>query len=407
MRPLYIFLFLVSFPLTNLFSQEDVVIGKRFKIQSEVLNEERTYTVHLPNRFDSFDTSYPVIYLLDGRGHFLHTSGITDFLAAGGRMPAVIVVAIENTNRTRDLTPEQTIKDVDEFKNIEGSGGADNFLKFIETELMPEINKTYKPAPYSILIGHSFGGLFATYAFLNKPKLFQAYIALSPSLWFNDQDLSKNLKPFFEKYNTERIRFYMTIGNEGGTMLGGAYKLIGEFEDHSEKHPETKIKYKFEPMFTETHGTIPHRGTYNGLEFIFQDYKYDEPKSPDDFDRFGGRKGFVDYLVKHSKDISELYGFEISSESIVNEWGYQFLSAPMNGFKEVGIYAFETNVKNYPNSANVYDSLADGYARLGKTEKAKENYKKAIELAKKSDHPVLEASTKKLEALNVESTKKD
>ncbi|WP_228853404.1 alpha/beta hydrolase-fold protein [Aegicerativicinus sediminis] len=398
-----LFSFLV-FTSSLIIAQEDVVIGKRFKIKSEVLNEERTYTVHLPNRFNSFDTAYPVIYLLDGRTHFLHTSGITDFLAGGSRMPAAIVVAIENTNRTRDLTPEQTIIDNDESNVIQGSGGADNFLKFIETELMPEINKTYSPAPYNILIGHSFGGLFATYAFLNKPKLFQAYIALSPSLWFNDQNLSKNMKPFFDKYNKERIRYYMTIGNEGGTMLGGVYKLIGEFEDHSEKHPETNIKYKFEPMFTETHGTIPHRGTYNGLEFIFQDYKYDEPKSPEDFDRFGGRKGFVDYLVKHSQDISELYGFEISSEPIVNEWGYQFLSAPMDGFKEVGIYAFETNVKNYPNSANVYDSLADGYARLGKIEKAKENYKKAIELAKKSDHPVLEASTTKLEALERESS---
>ena len=407
MRPLYVFLFLITYLTNSSLAQEDVVIGKRYKINSKVLNEERTYTVHLPNRFNSFDTKYPVIYLLDGRSNFLHTSGITDFLSDGRRMPQVIVVAIENTNRTRDLTPEQTIKDEDEFKNVEGTGGADNFLTFIETELMPEINTTYNTASYNILIGHSLGGLFATYALVNKPKLFQAYVSLSPSLWFNDQSLVKDLDSYFDTNYKEPIRFYMTMGNEGGTMLGGAYKLIGAFEDHSEKHPDTNIKYKFEPMFAETHGTIPHRGTYNGLEFIFQDYKYDEPNSPDDFVRFNGRKGYIDYLVQHSKDISKLYGFEISSEPVVNEWGYQFLGAPMEGFKEVGIYAFETNVKNYPNSANVYDSLADGYSRLGKVEEAKKNYKKAIEIATKTSHPVLEVSQKKLEALERESSGKE
>src|SRR6185503_18883049 len=116
-----------------------------------------------------------------------------EFLVQNGRMSDLIVVGVTNTDRTRDLSP---VKSSD--KNAAGelqfptSGGADNFLKFFETELIPEIEKKYRVQPYRILAGHSLGGLFAIHAMIAKPGLFNSYVAVSPALqWENAEALKR------------------------------------------------------------------------------------------------------------------------------------------------------------------------------------------------------------------------
>jgi predicted alpha/beta superfamily hydrolase len=162
--------------------------GARVAIKSEVLGEERVILIRTPPGYERNGQRYPVLYLTDGDAHLGHTSGTIEFLSRNGRMPEMIVVAITNTDRTRDLTPTNASMlrpDGTEMK-FPTSGGADKFLKFIETELIPKIEKDYRTQPYRVFAGHSFGGLFAIHSFLTRPESFNAYIAVSPSMqWDN------------------------------------------------------------------------------------------------------------------------------------------------------------------------------------------------------------------------------
>src|SRR6266478_3558767 len=130
----------------------------KLTVRSNVLGEDRTILVRTPPGYDANKLAYPVLYLTDGDAHIAHTASTVEFLARNGRMSEMIVVGITNTDRTRDLTPTKaTGANAAQFPT---AGGADNFLKFIETEVIPEIEKRYRVQPYRVLAGHSFGGLF-------------------------------------------------------------------------------------------------------------------------------------------------------------------------------------------------------------------------------------------------------
>ena len=95
--------FCVPGPLRAQETHSPYVIGTTRQLHSDVLGEDRQLIIHLPQGYERGQQQYPVMYLLDGDAHFHHTTGITHFLTRGGYMPAMIVVAIPNTDRTRDL----------------------------------------------------------------------------------------------------------------------------------------------------------------------------------------------------------------------------------------------------------------------------------------------------------------
>ena len=133
---------------------------------------DRPYLIYEPP--GARDGPLPVIVLLDGDAHFHHTTGIVRFLVDQGRMPPALVVAVPNTtDRTRDLTPP-ILSDTALRTATPTAGGADRMLRFLADELLPEVARHYGTAPFRILIGHSFGGLFAAYALLIRPDVFQA-----------------------------------------------------------------------------------------------------------------------------------------------------------------------------------------------------------------------------------------
>ena len=183
-----------------------VTIGQRYTIASKTLGEDRPYWVYLPGSYDS-DTSgsqfYPVMYLLDGDWHFPSASGVVQFMSSGingnVQIPELIIVAIPNTNRTRDLTPSHTTIgfDGEEAEFLQASGGGDAFLEFVRTELFPKIESDYRTTPHRILVGHSFGGVLVLHALLDAPDMFQSYIAIDPSLWWDDQLLVRQAEKIF------------------------------------------------------------------------------------------------------------------------------------------------------------------------------------------------------------------
>jgi len=342
-----------------------VVIGKEVLIQSKVLNEDRVMLIYLPDDYRLSNKTYPVLYLLDGGFHFHHTSGIVQFLSAQGIIPEMIVVAITNVDRNRDFSPTHVDR-------IPTSGGAGKFLSFLTEELIPYVDQNYRTQDFDILVGHSFGGTFATYTLLEKPDIFEAYIAISPYLHYDNQHLIKDAETKIKSDYGKDVQFYMTLGNEP-PYIPSLTKLDSIINTKSPNN----FYFTYIQMIDEDHGSIPHLSIYNGLQSIYSDWRIP-------------RDVFIDGLAsieKHYQKISKKYGTKIEvSENTINILGYYYLNN--EEFKKA-IKVFKENVNRFPNSSNVYDSLGEAYEKNNKIKKAEKNYQKAVEIGEKENHPFL------------------
>ncbi|NND08506.1 MAG: hypothetical protein HKN87_19165 [Saprospiraceae bacterium] len=129
----------------------------------------------------------------------------------------------------------------------------------------------YRTERYKLLIGHSFGGLFVLHTLVNHPGIFNSYLAIGPSLWWDDQRLViHQMDSFLLNQKDLRGHVYMTMGNEGGSMLGGTWKFTALLEERGSK----ELLWKFDLMPDQTHGSVVHLSTYNGLEYIFKDWSF-------------------------------------------------------------------------------------------------------------------------------------
>ena len=259
-------LFLSFCFLTNLlFAQgkednQNIVIGKTDSIQSKILGEQRKIWVHVPD--GSANQKYPVVYLLDGDGHFSSVVGMIQQLSSinGNTMcPKMIVVGIPNTDRTRDLTP--THIDADPAMMMDSafaktSGGGENFIAFMEKELMPYIEAKYPTAPYKMLIGHSFGGLTVMQTFTHHTDLFNSYICIDPSMWWDKEKLLKQTQQALAEKKFEGKSLYLGIANtmEEGMDINKVQKDTSEETRHIrsilklqaalEKNNQNGLKYR-------------------------------------------------------------------------------------------------------------------------------------------------------------------
>ncbi len=358
------------------FAQPATGTVKTITLKSAVLGEDRIVLVRTPAGYETNKLSYPVLYMTDGDAHMGHTASTIEFLTRNGRIPDLIVVGITNTDRTRDLTPvKATNKNAAGELQFPTSGGADNFLKFMETELIPQIEKQYRVQPYRILAGHSLGGLFAVHAMIAKPGVFNSYVAVSPSLqWENGEEL-KRAEDFLKNQKEMKATLFVSLGNEPGA--------IGEsFDSFRDLLSKTSIKgfdWQAERMDDEDHGSVVLRSHYFGLRKVYEGWQ--GPRDPKSGAVVGGLKG----ADEHYKKLSEKFGYSIPApENLINQIGYQFL---FDGKPEDAIAAFKANVERYPMSANVYDSLAEAYERGGRIDLAEPLYDKARVLGQQNNDP--------------------
>jgi predicted alpha/beta superfamily hydrolase len=246
-----------------------IVIGEMVKLQSAVLNEERTLQISLPNRYWNSLERYPVIFVLDGEGQFAQAVGAVRFLGKVNKMPQAIVVGIPNTNRNRDLSP--TTSNPEDRKKNPDCGGADRFLAFLTEELRPYIDEKYRTWPFRILFGHSLAGLFAVHTFLNSPDAFGAHIASSPALWWDNNSEVRSAEEFLAENPDRRGLLFFSHGQEVELMT----KSIAPLARVLQNRPQRNLEWKFKIFTEENHESSPHLAIYNGLEFIYQGWKFD------------------------------------------------------------------------------------------------------------------------------------
>lgn len=349
---------------------------KRLTLMSAVLGEERIVLVRTPAGYETNKVSYPVLYMTDGDAHIGHTASTIEFLTRNGRISDLIVVGVTNTDRARDLSPvKSTARNAAGELQSPTSGGADNFLKFFETELIPEIEKQYRVQPYRILAGHSLGGLFAIHTMISKPGLFNSYVAVSPSLQWENSEALKRAEAFFKNQKEMKVSLFVSLGDEPGA-IGEAYK---SFTDLLSKTNIKGFEWQAEHMTDEDHGSLVLRSHYSGLRKVYEGWQ--APRDPQN----GRVTGGLPAAEAHYKKLSEKFGYSIPvPENLINQIGYQHL---FDGKAEEAIAVFKTNVERYPNSANVYDSLAEAYERGGRLDLAEPLYDKARVLGEQNNDP--------------------
>ena len=345
----------------------------KLTIKSSVLGEDRTILVRTPPGYETNKLAYPVLYMTDGDAHIGHTSSTIEFLVRNGRMSEMIVVGITNTDRTRDLTPTKaTGPNAAQFPT---AGGADNFLKFIETEVIPEIEKRYRVQPYRVLAGHSFGGLFAVHVLITRPELFNSYVAVSPSLQWSDEATLKRAEEFFKTRKELHTTLFTSLGNEPGDIGKG----FEQFKQLLAKNQIKGFEWEAQQMADEDHGSVVLRSHYFGLRKVYEGWQM--PRDP----ATGAVAGGLKAADEHYKWLTQKFGYSIPTpENLINQIGYQDL---LGGNPDGAIATFKSNVERYPNSANVYDSLAEAYEKSNRLELARPLYEKAQALGKQNNDP--------------------
>ena len=345
----------------------------KLTIKSNVLGEDRVILVRTPAGYDKNKLSYPVLYMTDGDAHMAHTAATVEFLSRNGRMSELIIVGITNTDRTRDLTPTKAVGP--DAGTAPTAGGADKFLKFIETELIPEIEKNYRVQPYRILAGHSLGGLFAVYTMITRPELFKSYVAVSPSLQWSDEATLKQAEEFLKTRKELNATLFTSLGNEPG-HIGDSFEL---FKQALAKSQIKGFEWEAEQLKDEDHGSVVLRSHYMGMRKVYDGWQMPRDAATGAYE--GGLKG----VEEHYQKLTAKFGYPIPvPESVINQLGYQYLQA---GKSEEAIAAFKVNIERYPNSANVYDSLGEAYERGGRIDLATPLYEKAQTLGKQNNDP--------------------
>ncbi len=246
------------------------VLGVTDELYSKQLGEKRILNIYLPEGYNEKDTiHYPVIYLLDGGADedFIHVAGLVQFNSFEwiNRVPKSIVVGIANTDRKRDLSFTTTLaKDKETYPT---TGGSARFMAFIETELQPYIERNYKTNNTKTLIGESLGGLFATEVLFKKPYLFNHYILVSPSVWWDNGSLLKCKPAIISQHTT----VYIAVGKEGKTP--GAIPRVMETDartlyDKVRLMKNTKVYFDYLP--NESHATIGHQAILNAFKLVYK-----------------------------------------------------------------------------------------------------------------------------------------
>ncbi|MBN1650012.1 MAG: hypothetical protein JW857_01715 [Bacteroidales bacterium] len=349
---------------------EQIVIGTKHHLHSNILNEDREFWISLPESYSDEASSYkryPVLIVLDGDAHFRSITGMVNYMSSGYnnnmRIPEMIIVAVQNVNRRRDFTPDKIIT-----TRENDSGGGERFLSFLENELIPELDKKYRTEPYRILFGHSLGGLLATHAYMKENTAFNAFIAVDPSFGTWDSETMDKKLDSLTGQSFERF-IYIATANWGKRNIRNRDRHVRLYESLNSKC-KGELPAKLEYFENENHGSVPTIAFYNGISAIFKDYGiyYRDVES-------------AEQLTKHFQTLSERLHWDFSPpEALVNRIGYRMLQSRNASDRAKALSFFLLNTENFPDSYNAFDSLAEAYEVLGDKANAINNYKKSLKL---------------------------
>ncbi|MCR9051259.1 MAG: alpha/beta hydrolase [Phaeodactylibacter xiamenensis] len=235
---------------------DQVPIHKSITIHSRFVGEERVINIWMPPGYEDGGKAFPVLYMPDGGigEDFPHIANTLSELITSNKIEPVLLVGIENTERGRDLTGESKV-DAHEKYGIPMADGAKNFRAFILEELVPEIERNYQTTGEKGIIGESLAGLFVVETFLLQPGAFEFYIAMDPSLWWNDNFLVKNAAAYLTEVPDGSRKLWFA-----GSNTTDIFEYTRQFAELLEREQPKGLDWKYSDEPDEKHHTI-FRGT--------------------------------------------------------------------------------------------------------------------------------------------------
>ncbi|WP_169718977.1 alpha/beta hydrolase-fold protein [Aequorivita capsosiphonis] len=388
-NPIYLLLFTSLFSL-NTFSQE-ISIGKRDKLHSEILQEDREFSVYFPPSYNTtVKEKYPVLYILDGDYNFQYVAGLLELQGAISEIiPEMILVAIsgKGTNEYRKNCKPQV-------KGVADSGNAEEMARFIEKELIPYVNKNYKTADYKILGGHSVGGIFVINTAINHPDLFNNYIAISPALYWGKNAIETIMKNTWGKTETTTANLFISLANEKGMdvdkFLKKVPKSIMEKNIHYKEFPGEihnsvglpTYKWALTDIFSTWH---VKQGYFDSAEALKKHYAEVQKQYGSVFNIPLGVLGYTNYTIqKNDKEREKIQ----TALKEINPNAFVLFNTYLAGklvsdkkYKEAEELLNDALAIN-PNNFDSYNVLAKIKMEQGNTADATLNMDKAIDLAK-------------------------
>lgn len=364
-------------------------IGTIDSLYSETLKEYREIYIQLPDNYKPEENrKYPVTYILDGEVLLSTVNNVQSFYS-GGFTPEMVLIGVSNAkNRTRDLTTSKITKKYGMPFNEE-NGEADNFSEFIEAELIPFIENKYPVSSFRTLIGHSYGGLFAIYTLINHPQLFSNYLAIDPSLDWDNQNLLAEVQEKLSSQNYNGKSLFMSLSGQLH-MQNPKITIQNVMQDMSDftlfarsniafssmvkQNDKNGLAYEWKFYPKDLHGTIPFPSIMDGLIF---DFEWFQMENTDKFNSPATSKEELFSIVNYrAKKLKDYFGYLVPPypEDLFNALGY--MSLDMEQLKKAQMF-FEYAIEFYPDSPNTYDSMSEYYERIN-------DYDNAIEFATKA-----------------------
>ena len=390
-----VFIFLMSLNSLAQNSEKENVIGSSLTIQSEILNDEREIQIFVPDSYSNSDKKYPVLYVLDGQRYFFHAVSLQKTFVEFKETPEFIIVGISK-------------KPSDRNRNF--SVNSQKYLEFIEKEIIKYLDAKYRTSEKRMLFGWAFGGGFVIETMINKPNLFDAYIAASP---FPLKEKINKIDSFLTKHPSfSKLLFFSSETNEGLVKKG-----TSELNVLLTNKGNEKLNWAFKELDDEEHRSTPFTTLYHGIKKNFDYYPELQFNSLEEFTKAGGMEYVYEYYQKRAskygfpKELSDWTMFSITRNAIrannykqfdilMNEFGKtEFIGRLrisracsiaefylQNKQFEKAIELFADIAEKHPNSERPLNGLGDTYKEMNKTRKAASYYKKAQKLSERKSN---------------------
>ncbi len=339
---------------------KDHIFGQRIQFNSKALGGQKGVFIFLPEGYTKGSNRYPVIYILDGREYYEPFAGMAKYMSMYEMIPEMIVVAVEHGDRMKEFTFTKANAATGDWPT---SGGAESFREFLSAELVPFIDSSYRTQPFRILVGHSLGGLFALETLTRSPDLFQATIALSPSLYWNQFEWLKNAENLLDKLDS--LKHFLFISGEQKEEEESGY--LDKFKNWVTAEGPKGLTYQYRCFPEEDHASVGFPGLYSNLKSLFKGWRF-----PDEAWQTGPEK-----VKEHFQSLSKRFGFPVPiTEEFLN--GHAMHGLQRHKAPDEAIRLFEFCLSLYPKSAEAYEGLGEAYEQKGMKERAIEFYRKAL-----------------------------
>ena len=242
-----------------------VVIGQSYALPSAIYDATREINVWLPPGYAESGRSYPVLYLLDGGQDqdFHHISGLAQLGTVNGTTRDVIVVGVASVDRRNELAlPTLNAELIARYPT---QGQSDRFRRFLAGEVLPFVEARFRTSGETALMGESLAGLFVVETFLKEPRMFDAWVAVSPSLWWDDGQLARQAGAHLRDHSNDSRTLILTMGDEGAEALALMETLTGNLRDHA----MPGVTWAFRPRPTESHATIYHGAALDAFRQLY------------------------------------------------------------------------------------------------------------------------------------------